>query len=140
MMTVRFSALLSMFCRTPPPVDGGVVSMVAVNVTATVASTKIRMFTMMSRNGTMLSSPPSSSGASSRGWLSRRIFATCAVERRSWAMGTEGPGARRGARTRSRLAPLLKRQQIERLFHRGLEVVLDGLGARVEHDVRDHAE
>ncbi len=35
--------------------------MVAVKVTATVASTKIRMFITISRNGTMLSSPPSSS-------------------------------------------------------------------------------
>ena len=67
MNTVRFNASDWISLRMPPLPEGGVVSMLEVNVVTTVASTKIRMFTMMSRNGTMLSSPPSSSGLSSRG-------------------------------------------------------------------------
>ena len=80
--------------RTPEPLpEGGVVSMLDVKVTATVASTKMRMFTMMSRNGTILSSPPSSSGASSRGWLSRRILPRCAaVSESDIAVGATQPG------------------------------------------------
>src|SRR5262249_23401163 len=103
--------------------------MLEVNVTATVASTKMRMFTMMSRNGTMLSSPPSSSGASSRGWLSRRILPRWAAV--SWSDIAFGASSAR---------PLTDGEQVERALHRGFEVVLNRLRARVQDDVRDHAE
>ena len=53
--------------------------MVAVNVTLTVARTNMSTFMMMSRNGTMLSSPPSSSGARSFGADKRRTLERCAA-------------------------------------------------------------
>ena len=50
-----------------------------VKVTEIVASTNINTFVMMSRNGMMLSSPPSSSGESSLGADRRRILLRCAA-------------------------------------------------------------
>src|SRR5690606_7296296 len=119
-------------CRTPaPPAPGGLVSIEAVNVTETVASTKIRMFMMMSKKGTMFSSPPSSSGASSRGCAARRILARCAADSFSDISYL---------RTRAELALLLDGQQIESTLHDLLEVVLDGLDSGVQDDVRNHTE
>ena len=57
-----------------PPACGGSVSIIVVNVTEIVARTNISTFVMMSRKGTMLSSPPSSSGESSLGADRRRIL------------------------------------------------------------------
>src|SRR5689334_20738924 len=131
MNTVRFSASDWIWLRTPADFpEGGVVSMLEVKVTATVASTKIRMFTMISRNGTILSSPPSSSGASSRGWLIRRILPRCATV--SWS--DIAVSLRESARA------LTDGEQVERALHRRFEIVLNRLGARVQDDVRDHAE
>ena len=62
-----------------PPACGGWESIIVVNVTEIVASTNISTFVMMSRNGTMLSSPPSSSGDSSLGADRRRIRLRCAA-------------------------------------------------------------
>jgi hypothetical protein len=53
--------------------------MVAVKVTATVASTNISTFIMMSRNGMMLSSPASSPSSASLGVERRRTFDLCAA-------------------------------------------------------------
>src|SRR5689334_15313598 len=75
----RFNALLESSLRTlPPPMDGGVVSIDDTNVTETLASTKMRMFVMMSRYGTTLSSPASSPASGSLGCERRRIFDRCA--------------------------------------------------------------
>src|SRR5690606_17862743 len=85
------------------------------------------ILTMISKKGTMFSSPPSSSGASSRGWLSRRILLRCAVLNRSMP---EPSG---------RLA-LRNRQEVERALHGRLQVVLDRLGTGVQDNVGYHAE
>src|SRR5262245_4866355 len=104
--------------------------MVAVNVTATVASTNIMTLVMMSRKGTMLSSPASSPSSASFGCESRRTLERCAalslscsaIARCSVACRLVGDG-----------------QQVEDPLHRTLEIVLNVLRARVENDVGNHA-
>jgi hypothetical protein len=66
-----------------PLARGGCESIIVVNVTLMVAKTNISTFVMMSKNGTMLSSPPSSSGDSSRGEERRRTLLRCAALRLS---------------------------------------------------------
>src|SRR5438128_1348007 len=128
--TARFRALLCAVARTPfPPREGGVESMVAVNVTATLARTNIITLVMMSRNGMMLSSPASSPSSTSFGWERRRTLDRCA------ALSASGIGDTESVRGRS----VRDGEQVEDSLHRPLEVVLNVLGARVQDDVRDHA-
>src|SRR5438067_1101799 len=107
--------------------------MVAVKVTLTVASTNMRTLVTMSRKGTMLSSPPSSSGAISFGSVKRRILLRCCALRRSGSFAIV-------VRARSVIAGAsLDREQVEHALLRGLEVVLNVLRALVQDEVRDHA-
>ena len=97
-------------------------SMVAVNVTATVASTNISTFMMMSRNGTMLSSP--------------RLFALFRLLRcgepadfRPLCCAELFLLRHRGAGLVSRRVGW-DRQEVEDALHRRVQVVLDVLRAR----------
>src|SRR5262245_53586729 len=103
--------------------------MVAVNVTATVANTNIMTFVMMSRKGTMLSSPASSPSTSSFGCERRRTLDLCA------ALSCSAIGLPESVRGRS----VRDGEQVEDSLHRPLEVVLNVLGACVQNDVCDHA-
>jgi hypothetical protein len=76
---VRVDLEHSVAATPPRPCFGASAINETVKVTLMLASTNIRTFVMMSRNGTMLSSPASSSGAISFGWESRRIFERCAA-------------------------------------------------------------
>jgi hypothetical protein len=79
MMSDKFSETLSTLARVALPLpDGGFTSSVAVNTAGIVASTNISTFMMMSRNGTMFSSPPASDASCSCGWDRRRILERCA--------------------------------------------------------------
>src|SRR5579883_466915 len=116
-----------------PPARGGCESIIVVKVTVIVARTNISTFVMMSRNGTMFSSPPSSSGASSRGIDRRRTLLRCAalsfslsaIARLPAALVASGAG--------------LDGQEIEHALLRRVEVVLDVLRALMQKEVRDHA-
>src|SRR4051812_29052345 len=116
----------------PLPPFGASASSVTVNETLMLASTNISTFVMMSRKGTILSSPASSSAASSFGAERRRMRERCAAVSLSAAPGSPYGLLGGAISARSALPAPLDREEVEDALLRRVEIVLDLLRVVVQ--------